>query len=551
MVLPLAGRLLQGKFRFVEPIGRGGMAEVWLARNELVDREVALKLIRPEVLKHEENVARFRSEAKAAGRIGSPNICDILDFSLSPIGPFIVMERLRGVSLGEVLRARKTIQSAQAVMIIREALVGLGAAHRAGIIHRDLKPENVFLHRPEGQDPVIKLMDFGVSKFTDGSAELETEHGVLLGTPEYMAPEQCRGARHADPRTDIWAIGAILYRSLAGVDAFHGESLAATLMLVATGDPKPLTELVPGIDPGLVAVIEKCLAKDPDDRYQTTEELAKALAPFDTEDPLDVWKDLGGLSDALVGIASAPTQIRAPSPSEAVTEPREEIPVRTPAPEPGRSGPPRWAALAGLALLIGGVALAATRLMGDDEGAVAQATTAAEPETPEPDAETGTPPLAAETGAAPEPAPTTAVSDETGATVHSPPPPPPPDDTGGDDEGDGGGGPPPDHVDPEGVLRVEKWVTPTASEKNMDQPSARRHCEKLAADAYLGISSWKLANPSLAKKYIGNKGLKKGRYWTLAAHGGRARAINLPNGKIDSLKVTRRSGRPLCVAKWP
>ena len=346
MVLPLAGRILHGKFRFEELIGRGGMAEVWLARNELVDREVALKLIRPEVARHEENVARFRSEAKAAGRIGSSQICDILDFGHSPIGPYIVMERLRGVSLGEVLRAKKRLDPEMAVMVLRQALVGLDAAHRSGIIHRDLKPENIFLHRPEGGDPIVKLMDFGVSKFTDGTAELETEHGVLLGTPEYMAPEQCKGARHADARTDIWAIGAILYRALAGHDAFHGESLAATLMIVATEDATSLSEIDPELDPGLVSVVEKCLARPPDERYQTASELSEALAPFDTGDQFAVWKDLGGVSDTLVGLASAPTQIKTPQPSNVTTAPRAAVPLEAREPElaadPPDSPDPPW-----------------------------------------------------------------------------------------------------------------------------------------------------------------------------------------------------------------
>jgi serine/threonine-protein kinase len=184
MPLPLRGRVLSEKFRFVRRLGKGGMASVWLALNTAVDREVAIKVIRPEVLKNDDLVARFRSEAKAAGRIGHPNICEILDFGVGPIGPYIVMETLDGQNLAQVIRERGRLPADEAVTLVTEALAGLEAAHERGIVHRDLKPENVFLHRPATGDPVVKLMDFGVAKFTDGSAEVTTEHGALLGTPE-------------------------------------------------------------------------------------------------------------------------------------------------------------------------------------------------------------------------------------------------------------------------------------------------------------------------------------------------------------------------------
>jgi serine/threonine protein kinase len=283
LALPLEGRLLHGKFRFLRQLGRGGMAAVWLALNTGVERRVAIKLIRPEAGRSDETIARFRAEAKAAGRIGHPNVCEILDFGLGPLGPYIVMERLRGRSLGQLVRDEERLPPELAAAIIRQALAGLEAAHRRGIIHRDLKPENLFIHQPEVGPPVVKIMDFGVSKFTDGTSEVETGHGALLGTPEYMSPEQFRGAARADARTDVWAMGAILYKVLTGKTAFGGASVPGTLLMVTSDEPAPIPELVRGVPPELVAVVEKCLRKDPDERFQSAQELSDALEPFDLD----------------------------------------------------------------------------------------------------------------------------------------------------------------------------------------------------------------------------------------------------------------------------
>ena len=277
MVLSLEGRLLDDKFRFVRKLGRGGMASVWLALNVRVDRQVAIKLIRPEVVRHEDLVARFRSEAKAAGRIGHPAICEILDYGIGPVGPYIVMEHLQGQNLGQVLKRQGPLPVLRTLEIVRRAMVGLAAAHARGIVHRDLKPENIFLHRSAAGKRVVKLMDFGVAKFIDGSGEIETAHGALLGTPEYMAPEQFAGANQAETRTDIWALGAILYRALTGQHAFKGPTVAATLMLVTHHDPKPPRELRADLPARLEHVILRCLSKSAEDRFPTVEALDDEL----------------------------------------------------------------------------------------------------------------------------------------------------------------------------------------------------------------------------------------------------------------------------------
>jgi serine/threonine protein kinase len=281
MLLAFEGRRLDGKFRFLSSLGSGGMASVWLARNERVDREVAIKFLRPEIGRDPEAVARFRSEARAAGRIGNQHICEILDLGDSPIGPYIVMERLRGLDLAALIRRQGRLQPSYAVRIVRHALEGLSAAHAAGIVHRDLKPGNVFLHRTDAGDTQVKLMDFGVSKFLDGTGDAMTASGILLGTPEYMAPEQLEGANKFGPPGDIFAIGAILYRAITGELVFSGTNLAAVLRSMAVDEPTPVDKLIEGLPSELVAVIHRCLQRDPAARFASAAELSDALAPFE------------------------------------------------------------------------------------------------------------------------------------------------------------------------------------------------------------------------------------------------------------------------------
>ncbi len=313
MLLPLEGRRLDGKFRFVSTLGTGGMAAVWLARNERVDREVAIKFLRPEVGRDPEAVARFRSEARAAGRIGNKHICEILDLGDSPIGPYMVMERLRGIDLAALIRRKGRLQPGYAVRIVRHALEGLAAAHAAGIIHRDLKPGNVFLHRDDHGETQVKLMDFGVSKFLDGSGDAMTASGILLGTPEYMAPEQLEGANKLGPASDIFAMGAILYRAISGHQVFSGANLAAVLRAMAVSEPTPIDRLVSGVPAELVAVIHRCLARVPEHRFASAVALSDALAPFEL------------LDFETTPLAAASPSLEPPAPAPSIDEPLPEI----------------------------------------------------------------------------------------------------------------------------------------------------------------------------------------------------------------------------------
>ncbi|MCY1063023.1 serine/threonine protein kinase [Nannocystis sp. SCPEA4] len=276
--LPLEGRLLDGKFRLDKRLGHGGMATVWQATNEFVQRPVAIKLMHASYAEDADLLARFRNEATAAGRIGSPHICDVLDFGRSTIGPYIVMELLSGCSLSDLIDAYQRLQPGLAVWILRQALAGLHAAHQAGIIHRDLKPENIYLCRAIRDQWLVKLMDFGISKFNDS---IRTGAGTMMGSPNYMAPEQIHGAGAVDRRADVWSVGAILYEALAGQQAFARDTIADSLAAVRGYDPPPVHSLVPDVPPGLSEIVARCLRKQPDQRWPSAAALAEALLPFE------------------------------------------------------------------------------------------------------------------------------------------------------------------------------------------------------------------------------------------------------------------------------
>ncbi|MDC0723457.1 serine/threonine-protein kinase [Nannocystis bainbridge] len=519
MVLPFEGRILAGKFRLVSELGRGGMGAVWRAKNVHVDRDVALKLILPEVSKNREIVARFQNEARVAARIGHPGICDILDLETSALGPVIVMELLRGENLGQRLESGGKLTPPAAVALIREALDALDAAHRAGIIHRDLKPENLFIHQPETGPTVLKLMDFGISKFIDRDGAL-TGSGVMMGTPEYMAPEQINGAVFADARTDIWAIGAVLYKALTGVDPFTGATVPATLLAVISAEPEPI-DLRQRVPPALSAVILRCLAKKPDDRYQSARELSDALQPF--ESPATV------------------THATVFAPTIALQRPPSLTPTH-------------WSTrLMGL-LVLGAAGFAAWWFLGRGPDA--------------PPIELPT--LVTEALRSADPSPSAGTDPSAGGQVATPPTqpvvvPPVPEDRveapgasatsgeAGAPAGATGGTPTPASppAAPPPLIVSGELVTPAVLGKTGNQHWAKEYCATLGKNNYLDISRWKLANPNEAKSFAKVAGVKAGGYWTTAAHRGRALVVWLPKGSQTSVKLTTKAARPLCVAPKP
>ena len=256
------------------------MGAVWGARHlRLPGKRVAIKVLLA-ATDDAQALARFRREAEVATRIGHAGIVEVLDFNQLPDGtPYQVLEYLAGESLGARL-ARGPLPVDVALDYARQIGSALAAAHRAGVVHRDLKPENIFLCPTDAGGVVaerVKILDFGISKIR-GSQTVKTQDQVLIGTPQYMAPEQASGNNATiDARTDLFALGAIVYEMLAGRPAFSGESVVGVIMNVLAGTPAPLATLVPGLAPPVIAAVERALAKKPEDRFADVATFIEAL----------------------------------------------------------------------------------------------------------------------------------------------------------------------------------------------------------------------------------------------------------------------------------
>lgn len=274
------GDILVDKYRVERVLGAGGMGVVVAATHLQLEEPVAIKLMLPEAARSSEAGQRFLREARAAVKIKSEHVARVTDVGTLPSGaPYMVMEHLTGRDLADALAADGPLPPAVAAEYVLQACEALAEAHAAGIVHRDLKPPNLFLtHRADGS-PCIKVLDFGISKFTTSKAsELKTKTSAVMGSPLYMSPEQLRSARDVDARSDIWALGAVLYELLTGVPPFDAETIPQLLMMIIEAPTPPLGR--PDVPPALEAVVRRCLEKDRDRRYQHVGELAEALAPF-------------------------------------------------------------------------------------------------------------------------------------------------------------------------------------------------------------------------------------------------------------------------------
>jgi serine/threonine protein kinase len=279
------GDVLAGKYRVERLLGQGGMGVVVAARHVELDDLVALKFLLPEALSNPDAVSRFLNEARASVRIRSEHIARVHDVGeLESGAPYIVMEYLDGSDLAAVLRHRGSCSIEDAVDYLAQACEAMAGAHVTGIVHRDLKPSNLMLVLRSDGSECVKVLDFGISKILHGahtsSSSRMTRSLALLGSPSYMSPEQMMSTRDIDGRTDIWALGAILYELLTGRLPFEGETLPAISVMIATQEPTPMGQLRPDVPPALEAVVLRCLAKRPEQRFANAGELAMALLPF-------------------------------------------------------------------------------------------------------------------------------------------------------------------------------------------------------------------------------------------------------------------------------
>src|SRR5690606_1513187 len=275
------GAVIAGTYEVTRLLGRGGMGSVWEARHvRLPGKRVAIKVLHADVASDPEALARFRREAEIATRLGPPTIVEVHDFNTLPGGePYLVLELLEGEPLDERLR-RGPIAPDHAIRIAGQVAAALAAAHREQVIHRDLKPHNVFLVPRDEEDggELVKVLDFGISKIR-GSQTVKTQDSTILGTPQYMAPEQATGAHSTvDARTDVFALGAMVYEMLAGRPAFTGQNIPEVVFKVVYEQPTPLAQLVPGLPARVIAAVDRALAKKQDDRFQDVASFVEALA---------------------------------------------------------------------------------------------------------------------------------------------------------------------------------------------------------------------------------------------------------------------------------
>ena len=274
------GQILDHKYRVEKLIGLGGMAAVWTGVNKRTGKRVVLKMILQSLADSEEVRERFRREALAAGRINHPNVVMVFDVFDHEGRDCIVMEHLLGEPLSDRLARQGLMEPDEAFSLLLPAARGVAAAHAHHVIHRDLKPHNIFLcTSADGEYITTKVLDFGISKIMQPSAESSdlTLAGKSMGTPSYMAPELASGSRVLDRRTDVYGFGAVLYEALSGHRPFQGLEGLPLLDHIIQEPPRPIASFHPDLSPAVVAVVERAMAKDPNDRYRSIESLIGAI----------------------------------------------------------------------------------------------------------------------------------------------------------------------------------------------------------------------------------------------------------------------------------
>jgi len=276
---PLIDQTLAGKYLIEKLIKRGGMGSVYLGKHVLMDKTVAIKVLRPSLALDDDVVRRFSREAKAASRISHPHAVSVTDFGESEDGiVFLVMEYLDGHTLKEVIKSEGPMKLDRVVEIVRQIAGALDAAHEQGVVHRDLKSDNVMLSKQTGGE-WAKVLDFGIAKIQQSNAIDDdiTAANLVIGTPQYMSPEQCSHSSAIDARSDIYSFGIIVYEMLAGQPPFVGESPTVIMMKQVQDPPPSVLEARPELPVAVSSVISKALAKQPADRFESAGELSKAL----------------------------------------------------------------------------------------------------------------------------------------------------------------------------------------------------------------------------------------------------------------------------------
>jgi len=383
-----AGTLVTANVRLVKLLGEGGMGSVWVADHLSLKTQVAVKFISPELVRTDASmVERFNREAALSARIKSPNVVQIFDHGIIDDGPpYIVMELLEGESLEQRLERTAPLSIEQTVAIVAQTAKALNKAHKLGIVHRDIKPDNIFLMADE-DELHVKVLDFGIAKQTGiAPSKSVTSTGTMIGTPEYMSPEQVLSAKGVDAATDLWALAVVAYRCLTGRVPFSGETLGSLCVAIANSTPTPPSELRPELPPLVDQWFAKALTKAPAARFGSARELAVTFANT-------VAPHGGGIADelslpgALVGGPDWSGPHPAVSVSGSTTGLSEAVAAQTGGAAPTFSGtaktpPParsrrRLVALAAATALMVGSVLVLSSLSDDTDGVPAPAHSAA------------------------------------------------------------------------------------------------------------------------------------------------------------------------------
>ena len=340
------GDVIAGRYVLTRKLGEGGMGVVWVARSKALDVDVALKMLRPEIA-GTEGVERMAREARTAAQLGHPAMVRVLDFGSSERGaPFLAMELLQGEELQTMLLRAGRLPAERAAALLLPIIDGLGTAHEKGIVHRDIKPANIFI-ASDGQGRIQpKVLDFGIAKLDRSHVSTRlTQIGAVLGSPQYLSPEQAEGLDDVDPRSDIWSLGVVLYELTTGAPPFEANNYNALIRKILRDAPKPTTEHAAG-DAQFWTIIERCLKKDPAERWASMWELGEALALWLFERGVRVdaasrslkhdWLESGVTGLQILVTSEAPdAQSRPPGPLvELVAAPQD-----LPSPTSGRNAP--------------------------------------------------------------------------------------------------------------------------------------------------------------------------------------------------------------------
>ena len=419
--IPKPGEVLAGKYEVEGVLGAGGMGVVLAARHIGLGQRVAVKFLLPEVAKRQpEAVERFLREARAATQLKSEHVARVMDVATAEGGAaYLVMEYLEGHDLGRVLRDEGRLPVASVVDYVLQAAEALAEAHGRGIVHRDLKPANLFLTRGVDGSPLVKVLDFGISKATTGGERGITRTDAVMGSPGYMSPEQIRSAKHVDQRADVWGLGIVLYELVSGYPPFDGDNIATLSAQIVIETPKPIETLRPEVPKALADAIVKCLEKEPAKRFSNMADLAVALQPFASPAAALIADRIRRMASP--GLAFAPTIVASGPESRAMQEAARAksaaVDARTELAPSGTDGNWERTKTSGgsrskLFVATGGVALAAVALVAFLAGRRSQG------EAPEPDKA----PAAVSENVVPPPAPSLPAALSASATPADPAP---------------------------------------------------------------------------------------------------------------------------------